>query len=125
MQNSQKDFYKKLLGRIGEKQAVKFLKKKGFQIIKTNYKTKLGEIDIIAKDNDTIVFIEVKTRKDSAFGTPAEAVNYKKQQKYFLVASEYLQKTKQEEAICRFDVVEIEKDGEKVQINHIINAFCM
>lgn len=123
MQNTQKDFHKKLLGRVGEKQARHLLEEKGYQIIKTNYKTKLGEIDIIAKDGEAIVFVEVKTRKNDTFGAPGEAVNYKKRQKYFLVASEYLQKTKQLEASCRFDVIEIEKDDEKVQINHIINAF--
>ena len=121
MQIAQKNFYKKLLGRAGEVKAAEFLKKKGVKIITTNYKTYLGEIDIIAKDKDAIVFVEVKTRSDDTFGQPAEAVNGKKQEKYFLVAKEYLVKTKQTDKVCRFDVIEI-NNGE---INHIIDAFCM
>ena len=121
MQITQKNFYKKFLGRAGEVMACKFLKKKGFSILKTNYKTHFGEIDIIAQDEDAIVFIEVKTRTDDDFGSPSEAVTRKKQEKYYKVASEYLQREKKLDSICRFDVIEIE-DG---QINHIIDAFCM
>ena len=88
MQIAQKNFYKKFLGRAGEVKAVDFLKKKGFKILKTNYKTALGEIDIIAEDDGVVVFIEVKTRTDDSFGVPSEAVNYKKQQKYILSVNE-------------------------------------
>ena len=107
------------MGRAGEKRACEFLKKKGFKILETNYKTFVGEIDIIALDKEVLVFIEVKTRMDDAFGNPSEAVNRKKQEKYIKVASEYLQKNKKTESLCRFDVIEIQ-DGE---INHIIDAF--
>ena len=82
MQIAQKNFYKKLLGRAGEKLAVDFLKKKGFKILKTNYKTVVGEIDIIAQDREYIVFIEVKTRSSDNYGLPREAVDRKKQEKY-------------------------------------------
>ncbi len=119
MQIAQKNFYKKLLGRAGEKLAVDFLKKKGFKILKTNYKTVVGEIDIIAQDKDYIVFIEVKTRSSENYGMPAEAVDRKKQEKYYKVATYYLQKERKTDANCRFDVVEIENG----QINHIFNAF--
>ncbi len=70
------------MGRAGEKRAVVFLKKKGFKILKTNYKTVFGEIDIIAQDKDTIVFIEVKTRTSDNYGVPSEAVDKRKQEKY-------------------------------------------
>ena len=119
MQIAQKNFYKKFLGRAGELKAAEFLRKKGFEIIKTNFKTHVGEIDIIAKDNDTYVFVEVKTRSTSDFGAPSEAVNLKKQRKYQLTATEFLLKEKKTEAPCRFDVVEIENG----QINHIFDAF--
>ena len=119
MQIAQKNFYKKLLGRAGEKLAVDFLKKKGFKILKTNYKTVVGEIDIIAQDKDYIVFIEVKTRSSDNYGVPSEAVDRKKQEKYYKTATFYLQKEKKTDANCRFDVVEIENG----QINHIFNAF--
>ncbi|MBQ9735047.1 MAG: YraN family protein [Clostridia bacterium] len=118
---AQKNFYKKFLGRAGELKAAEFLKKKGFKILKTNYKTALGEIDIIAQDGDVLTFIEVKTRTDESFGLPSEAVNYKKQQKYYKIASYYLMVEKKTDVPCRFDVVEIENG----QINHILNAFTM
>ena len=92
MQIAQKNFYKKLLGRAGEVKATEFLKQKGYKIIKTNFKTYVGEIDVIARDNDTVVFVEVKTRTGTEYGTPAQAVTAKKQEKYYKVASEFLQK---------------------------------
>lgn len=121
MQDTQKDFHKKLLGRTGEKIAIEFLKKRGYNIIEKNYKTRIGEIDIIATDKDAIVFVEVKTRKSDAFGHGAEAVDNRKQEKYFKVAAEYLQKNDKADVPCRFDVIELQ-DG---KINHIQNAFYM
>ena len=121
MQIAQKNFYKKLLGRVGEKKAVDFLKKKGYKILETNYKTHIGEIDIIAQDEDVTVFIEVKTRSGGEYGSPSQAVNSKKQEKYFKVATEYLLRNDKTDVPCRFDVVEIE-NGE---INLIFDAFCM
>ena len=119
MQDSQKNFHKKLLGRIGEKSAVKFLKKLKYKILETNYTNHVGEIDIIAKDNDTIVFVEVKTRSSDTFGMPSEAVNYEKQRKYFIIASYYLERFGYTENECRFDVIEV-LNGE---INHLKSAF--
>lgn len=107
------------MGRAGETKAAEFLKDKGFIILERNFKTRIGEIDIIAKDGKTTVFIEVKTRTNDDYGAPSEAVTGKKREKYYLVASEYLQKNKLENSMCRFDVVEIENG----QINHIEDAF--
>lgn len=119
MQITQKNFYKKLLGRAGEVKAAEFLKKKNYEITDKNFKTRIGEIDVIARDGEYVVFVEVKTRTDDSFGAPAEAVDLKKQEKYRLVAAEYLQKNGLTEKPCRFDVVEIENG----KINHIENAF--
>ena len=119
MQIAQKNFYKKLLGRAGEKRAIDFIKKKGFKILETNYKTVFGEIDIIAEEKGILVFIEVKTRSSDNYGNPCEAVDKRKQEKYYKTATYYLQKEKKTDAECRFDVIEIE-NGE---INHIFNAF--
>ena len=107
------------MGRAGEKRAVDFLKKNGFKILKTNYKTVVGEIDIIAEEKGVIVFIEVKTRTSDNFGAPSEAVDKRKQEKYYKTATYFLQKEKKTDSECRFDVVEIENG----QINHIFNAF--
>jgi putative endonuclease len=109
------------LGRVGEKKASDYLKKQGFKILKSNYKCPFGEIDIIAEQDGKIIFIEVKTRSSENYGLPCEAVDYKKQEKYFKMATFYLQREKKLDAECRFDVIEI-KDG---QINHILNAFSM
>ena len=74
----------KIEGDMGETRAAKFLREKGYRILQTNYKTKFGEIDIIAQDKNVIVFVEVKERATLAFGRPIEAVNFQKQQTILL-----------------------------------------
>lgn len=113
----------KTLGCDGEELAAEFLRKKGYSIIARNYKTHIGEIDIIAKDGDTTVFIEVKTRANDSFGYPFEAVNKSKRQKLKNLALLFL-KTHPKECRGRFDVISIShaKNGEK-SIEHIKDAF--
>lgn len=114
--------FMKALGSKGEDIAVNFLKQKGYKTLHRNYKTPLGEVDVIVKDNDTIVFVEVKARSSDAFGQPFEAVDYRKQQKLKKIALYYLKQNKIESSI-RFDVVSIiSKDG-KAEVNHIVEAF--
>ena len=79
------------LGDWGERIAVNYLMKQGYEILDRNYKTKLGELDIVAKEGDIIVFVEVKTRSSRSFGLPQEAVNFKKQNKIMRMALQYLQ----------------------------------
>lgn len=112
-------------GEKSESVAVDFLKKQGYRIIELNYRTKLGEIDIIAKQEKTLVFIEVKARKSSRFGRPELAVTPKKQRKISMVALYYLKSTKQGNAKARFDVVAINsaKAKESPNIKIIKNAF--
>ena len=119
MQDTQKNFYKKLLGRNGERQAEKYLKENGYVILERNYATKVGEIDIIAKDNEVLCFCEVKTRSKSTYGEPSEAVNARKIEKYYKVAQQYLSFKDEQDCQCRFDVIEI-LDG---KINLIKDAF--
>lgn len=109
----------KVVGDKGELLAQKYLKKQKYQIIEKNYRNKIGEIDIIAKDKDSIVFVEVKTREANSFGRPMVAVTPSKQNKIRGVASYYLMTKGWSEQPCRFDVVEVL--GE--EINHIKNAF--
>ena len=111
------------LGSEGEEVAVRFLKKKRYGIIARNYKTPIGEIDIIAKDGDTIVFVEVKTRANDIFGYPFEAVNQNKRRKLKNLALLYLKKQRKELPV-RFDVISIfcGQDGRK-ELEHIIDAF--
>ena len=109
----------KINGTIGEIDAEKYLKDKGYAIVATNYKNRLGEIDIVAKDKNVLVFVEVKRRATLAFGRPCEAVDERKQHKIRKTAELYLVTTKNYYADVRFDVIEIL--GE--EINHIENAF--
>jgi len=108
------------IGKINEKIAISFLKKNcKYKILETNFYTSIGEIDIIAKDKDTIVFIEVKYSTTSYFGLPRERVNSYKQNKIRQVAFIYLKNKKLLNSKCRFDVIDIL--GEK--ITHIKDCF--
>lgn len=112
------------IGRFGEELAANYLQSLGYQILERNYLAKFGEIDIIAKLNDTIAFVEVKTRKNSVFGTPGQAVNYRKQSKIIKTANLYKMNCHDETVTYRFDVIEIYYDSfEKYKINHIEGAF--
>lgn len=120
MRITQTDFYKKLLGRLGEQSASKYLTKKKYKIIEKNFTTKVGEVDLIALYGDLLVFIEVKTRSSTVYGNPAEAVDYNKQRKYVLLAQQYVfMHPEHNKRSIRFDVVEILNE----QINHIEGAF--
>lgn len=117
-------FFKQIIGRTGEQEAARFLRKKGLKIIQMNYKNQIGEIDIIAKERGMYVFAEVKTRTSTDFGFPAQAVDFKKQKKIINVAKTYLENAYNES--MRFDVIEVymDKVSRKVTaINHIENAF--
>ena len=110
------------LGREGEVIALEFLRKKGYRILEKNYRTVFGEIDIIARDREVLVFIEVKTRAGTTFGYPFEAVNPKKREKIRKVALCYLKKQKNESP-ARFDVLSITRDRGETRIEHIQDAF--
>jgi putative endonuclease len=112
------------LGQKGEGAAVKFLKKKGYKIVKKNYKNPIGEIDIIAKDHDTLVFVEVKSRENIEYGEPFEAVHRFKKQKIANVALLYLKRLK-EIPPCRFDVVSIYYKNGRPEVELIQDAFEM
>ncbi|HMK55450.1 MAG TPA: YraN family protein [Dissulfurispiraceae bacterium] len=111
----------KALGPEGEEAAVKYLKARGFKILHRNYKTPLGEADIVALDKDTTVFVEVKARSSSRFGEPFEAVDSRKQERLRRIALFYQKRAGAESAI-RFDVISI-KDGSERTIDHIEGAF--
>jgi putative endonuclease len=114
---------RKQFGLTGEALAETYLKQAGYRILERNYRTKLGEIDIIAKDHDTIVFIEVKTRRSEHYGSPKWAVTPKKQRKISMVALLYLKSTRQSRARARFDVVSIGPLEQNTRIELIKNAF--
>ena len=111
------------IGKKGEEIAIEFLKKDGFEILETNWRHKKLEVDIIAKDGETLVFIEVKTRSTDFFGLPEEYVDYKKEKHLVNAATEYMISVNHEWAF-RFDVVAILLRNENDwKVNHIKDAF--
>jgi putative endonuclease len=112
-----------LFGKQSESAAVRHLKKKGYKILEKNYRTPLGEIDIVARDNDTIVFVEVKARSSARFGNPKTAVTPRKQRRISMVALHYLKEKRQHRAKARFDVIAITSDSSAPQIELVKNAF--
>jgi len=111
------------LGRSSEDLATKFLQNNGYKIIVRNYKTALGEIDIIAKDKDTICFIEVKSRNSDRFGMPQEAVSPFKQRQISKAALSFLKSRNLLDDKARFDVVSIVCAFNNPQIRLIKDAF--
>jgi putative endonuclease len=120
-------WWNRLFGDRGERLAVRHLKKSGLKIVARNYRNRFGEIDIIALDGQTIVFVEVKTRKSNAAGSPLEAVDESKQSKVIRVAEAYLKQRRLFEHSIRFDVIGIvwnedEKES-KPELTHVRHAF--
>ena len=113
---------RKTLGNRGESTACKYLQSKGYEILQQNYRTRYGEVDIIAMDKSALVFVEVKLRTGSGYGRGLEAITQHKIGKIHGAAMDYIQKNYEIEPECRFDVVEI-SDGELTGIVHIENAF--
>jgi len=104
------------LGKSGEDAACRELRRRGYEILTRRFRTRLGELDIVARDGATIVFVEVKTRTNANFGSPTEAVTALKQRRVWLMASDYLQRHGRHQRPCRFDVVaiSIDADGRRV-----------
>jgi len=111
------------LGIEGEEEAAALLRKNGYRIIARNYKTRLGEIDIIAYDNDTLCFIEVKTRNSARFGLPEEAVSAAKQRQISKAALCFIKEKDFLDRKARFDVVSISYAQLPPKLNLIKNAF--
>ena len=111
------------LGKKGEELALAQLKALKYRILERNFKCRLGEIDIIARDKNTLVFIEVKTRATKDFGGPAAAVNERKQRQLSKVALTYLNQKNLHHVPARFDVVAIELIPPSPRIEVIRNAF--
>lgn len=111
------------LGKSGEDLAATLLKENGYKILARNFKTKIGEIDIIASDKDTISFVEVKTRHSDRFGLPQESISSSKQRQISKAALAYLKDNKLLNKKARFDVVSIILSQDQPKINLIKNAF--
>lgn len=115
---------KKATGSKGEQIACEFLAKLGYKIIERNYHFGHGEIDVIAKDGEIIVFVEVKYRKSLEYGIPETAITKGKQKQIRKIAEAYIYERDIKDTSCRIDVVAIlQLPNQKPEINHYINAF--
>lgn len=113
---------RKKAGDYGENVAKGYLEAKGYAILTQNFRAFGGEVDIVAKDGDYIVFIEVKYRKQLAYGRPVAAVTESKRRKIVAAAYGYLAQNGRGDEYCRFDIIEV-FGREQLAINHIENAF--
>lgn len=115
---------KRKIGSYYEEIAIKYLREQGYEILEQNYRNSYGEIDIIAKRDNVIIFAEIKYRTSNLYGDPLEAVDKRKQHRITQVALYYYMKNgySEEKVPCRFDVIAIYGDG---KIRHEINAFGM
>ncbi len=111
------------LGVLGEKLALKEIRARGYRSIIRNYSCKLGEIDLIARDEDTLVFIEVKTRRNRSTGYAKEAVNLKKRRQLSKVALYYMKTNEYFDSRARFDVIAVNVGGGEPEIEIVKNAF--
>jgi len=114
---------KQVLGKEGERIAEQYLKKKGYRLIERNYRCAAGELDLIVLDHRVVVFVEVKTRTGDGFGSPFEAVEFRKQRKMIQAAQYFLAEKKLQQRDARFDVVGISWPGRDPMVEHIESAF--
>jgi putative endonuclease len=111
------------LGMSGESLAVAYLKKRGYEILGTNFRFDRAEVDVIAKDKNVLVFVEVKTRRGGTFGEPEDAVTFKKRDQVRKAAEGYLFEHQLAGVECRFDVIAIKHSGKDTTVSHFRNAF--
>ena len=111
------------LGKWGEDTAVNYLRHAGFKIITRNYRHIFGEIDIVASKDSTYIFIEVKTRRSTRYGHPAEAITSRKKRQISKAALEYVTRHQLTDYPVRFDVVSVIRKSEGTEISHLEAAF--
>jgi putative endonuclease len=112
------------VGSQGEELAANFLRRLRYRILERNYRCRCGEIDIVARQGETVVFVEVKTRRSDRYGSPALSVTPFKQRQIARAAQTWLAANRLADAAARFDVLSIRlREGEPPEIEHIANAF--
>jgi putative endonuclease len=113
------------IGRVGEQLASDFLQKKGYHILSRNWSTRLGELDLVVEDGETLVFVEVRTTCSSRFGLGFQSVDWRKQQKVRRLALQYLQQNRLGQRPIRFDVISVLLDDtfSPVKIDYFPGAF--
>ncbi len=121
-------FFTKLLptkrtGDLGEDAAARYLESRGFRVLERNWRFRQWELDLVCRDKDTLVFVEVKTRKAGAMASPADALTPKKKARLVKAASHYLSKKDLWDEPCRFDLAGVTDTGTSMEVDHIENAF--
>src|SRR5271163_950312 len=111
------------LGRRGERAAEKYLRRNGYRIVARNFRAAGAEIDIVAMDGDTLVFVEVKTRRSREAGAPEEAVDERKQKQIRRAAEIFATRYRADEVTMRFDVIAVDASGDRLEIELLRNAF--
>ena len=111
------------VGHTGEAIAAKYYRQRGWLLLEHNYRTRMGEIDLILYKENTLVFAEVKTRTGAMLDRPAAAVDAHKQKRLILTAQRYLQSSPYQDSVIRFDVVEVVPAGKGWQVHCIPSAF--
>jgi putative endonuclease len=111
------------LGASGEALAVDYLRRQGYEIVGTNFRFDRAEVDVIARDKDVLVFVEVKTRRGGAFGEPEEAVTFRKRDQIRKAAEGYLFEQRLAGVECRFDVIAIKGSGKDGTVSHFKDVF--
>ena len=114
---------RQILGAQGERLAARHLRRRGYAIVQRNYRCRHGEIDLVALDGGVLVFVEVKTRAQSQFGLPIEAVDRRKQEQVARVAREFVRQHRLYDRAIRFDVVGVRRRGWRWEIDVVRNAF--
>lgn len=109
-------------GQIAENKAAKFLTKQGLTLIQKNFHCRYGEIDLIMRDQETLVFVEVRFRHNSNYGSCIESITFTKQSKLVKTAQNYLMKNKLDDVACRFDVIGLSGNLKKPTIKWLVNA---
>ncbi len=111
------------LGRRGERAAEKHLRRNGYRIVARNFRAAGAEIDLVAMDGDTLVFVEVKTRRSRTAGAPEEAVDERKQKRMRRAAEAFAKRYRADETEMRFDIVAVDASGKRLEIELLRNAF--
>ena len=111
------------LGRRGERAAEKHLRRNGYRIVARNFRAAGAEIDLVAIDGDTLVFVEVKTRRSRAAGAPEEAVDERKQKRMRRAAQVFATRYRADEVEMRFDIVAVDASSKRLEIELLRNAF--
>ena len=113
-------------GELGERAAKKHLRRQGLKFLTANFRTKRGEVDLVFRDSDCLVFVEVKTRSSEEWTRPAAAVNAERRRRLTRTALDYLRLLRNPQVKIRFDIVEVLLEGEAVrEVRHLPNTFAM